>query len=90
MFLHLTDADSGELVAQVDYIPQSWVYPTDWWVEGEYIADPISLPVADLPSGNYQVWLGIYDPDTGERLSVLDESGELLTNHSLPLTTIAR
>ena len=64
-FLHVTDSSSDELVQQIDFVPQSWMYPTDWWIEGEYITDPISLPLGDLPSGEYQIWLGIYDPETG-------------------------
>jgi hypothetical protein len=32
IFLHLTDAGTGELVEQIDFIPQSWTYPTDWWL----------------------------------------------------------
>jgi len=90
IFLHLTDASSGELVEQVDFIPQSWTYPTDWWTAGEYIADPISLSLSNIPSGEYQVWLGIYDPDSGERLSVSDNSGMEYANDSLPLTSISR
>ena len=90
IFLHLTDKNTGELVEQIDFIPQSWTYPTDWWVSGEYITDPISLPLSDLPSGEYQVWLGIYDPDTGERLSVSDQSGTEYVNNTFPLTSIAQ
>ena len=90
IFLHLTDASTGSLVGQVDYIPQSWAYPTDWWVAGEYIADPISLPVSHLPGGEYQLWLGIYDPDSGERLAVSDASGTAYANKTLPLALLNR
>jgi hypothetical protein len=90
IFLHMTDGDTGELVKQIDFIPQSWTNPTDWWIAGEYITDPISLPLSDLPGGEYQVWLGIYDPDTGERLVVSDNSGMEYANKSLLLTSIKR
>jgi hypothetical protein len=30
-FIHLIDAASGELVAQADFVPRDWTYPTDWW-----------------------------------------------------------
>lgn len=88
MFLHLIDNQSGELVGQIDYIPQSWSYPTDWWVDGEFIADPVSLSLDGLPGGEYQIWLGIYDPDDGERLSITNEVGMDVVNRALLLTTI--
>jgi hypothetical protein len=90
IFLHVTDENTGELVQQIDFIPQLWAYPTDWWIAGEYITDPISLPLSNLPDGEYQVWLGIYDPDTGERLTVSDKSGMEYANKSLLLTSIRR
>ncbi len=90
IFLHVRNASSGELAAQADYIPRAWTYPTDWWEAGEYIADPISLSLTDLPAGVYQVWLGIYDPDTGERLLVADNEGTAYPNNQIPLTSIDR
>ncbi len=85
IFVHLVDS-AGNIAAQSDLIPRSWTYPTNWWEQSEIIADTISLPVAGLASGEYGVWLGLYDPDTGKRLSPLPSG--LTANDALWLTTI--
>ena len=37
---------------------------------------PIDVP-ADLPPGQYQVEIGVYDPNTGARLPVTDAAGQV-------------
>jgi hypothetical protein len=69
-FVHLYDAESGEVVAQADVMPHDWSYPTTWWEEGEVVSDEISLPLQDVPPGTYRVGVGVYHPDTGDRLPV--------------------
>ncbi|MCP4357124.1 MAG: hypothetical protein GY796_03785 [Chloroflexi bacterium] len=88
IFLHLTDAETGELVAQLDFLPQNWSYPTHWWQPGEYIPDPVSLEIGSLPPGQYHVWLGLYHPDSGERLPLTNAAGQPYPNAAYPLTTI--
>ena len=43
--------------------------PTASWVAGEYIQEtrPLTLP-ADLAAGSYQLRVGLFDPQTGERV----------------------
>jgi hypothetical protein len=67
-FVHLIDAASGELVAQADYVPRDWTYPTNWWEAGEVVVDTAVLPLESVGSGTYQLLVGLYDPDSGERL----------------------
>ena len=69
-FIHLLDAASGELVAQADFVPRDWTYPTNWWEAGEVVVDTAVLPLETVGSGTYQLLVGIYDPDSGERLLV--------------------
>jgi hypothetical protein len=69
-FVHLLDAETGELVAQVDVVPRDWTYPTTWWESGEVVSDEIALSTSDVPSGVYRVAIGVYDPETGARLPV--------------------
>lgn len=71
-FVHLHDAESGELVAQVDVMPRNWTYPTTWWEAGEVVSDEIVLPLGEALPGRYRLWIGVYHPDTGERLSISD------------------
>ena len=67
-FVHVFDPDSGAVVAQADVMPRNWTYPTNWWAEGEYVDDPISVSLDGVPSGTYWIAVGVYHPDSGERL----------------------
>ncbi len=73
MFVHLIGPD-GLLYGQVDHIPGAGAYPTTGWLPGEYIADEYAIPVAqNAPPGDYQLIVGLYDPDTGQRLTIGEE-----------------
>jgi len=71
-FVHLLDAETGELAAQVDVMPRNWGYPTRWWGQGEFVSDEIRLSVSDVAHGTYRLAIGVYDPETGARLPVVD------------------
>lgn len=82
VFVHLVDA-AGALVAQKDNEPAAGGYPTARWRAGEYLRDVYDLDVpATLPSGAYQLRVGLYRRD-GERLPVqpgnADRSATLAT-----------
>jgi hypothetical protein len=84
-FVHLLDSETGELVAQVDVMPRDWTYPTTWWEKGEVVSDEIILTVSDAPAGVYRVTIGVYDPETGARLPVLDTARTGEAQDHLPL-----
>jgi len=65
IFVHLLDP-AGQLAGQADGPPANGAYPTSLWDPGEIIVDPHALP--ELPAGRYRIQLGLYRPDTGERL----------------------
>jgi uncharacterized protein (DUF2141 family) len=69
VFLHVVDARTGALAAQLDFVPQSWAYPTTYWRAGEYVEDEVALDLTDLSAGSYEVKVGLYDPAPGERLA---------------------
>jgi hypothetical protein len=77
VFVHLLDTEY-QIVAQHDGQPQGNAYPTSVWDVDEVLADehPLSLP-PDLPAGDYQLRVGLYLPETGERLPV-EGSGDSL------------
>jgi uncharacterized membrane protein len=79
VFVHLRDR-TGRTVAQADHIPSEALValPTSTWREGETVPDVSYLQVpADTPPGEYQLLVGLYNPDTLERLPVEgDSSGE--------------
>jgi hypothetical protein len=83
VFLHLLD-DGGRIVAQGDAPPQAGRYPTHWWDPGEVIRDPhvVSLP-ADLPSGPYRLVVGLYLPETEERLPLVGLGGDTVMVETL-------
>jgi hypothetical protein len=89
VFTHVLES-SGQLVANHDGIPGNGRYPTPSWMPGMIIADAhtIELP-ADLPAGDYEVGVGLYDPESGERLAVVGGDGEAYTEGSFPLTAIS-
>lgn len=74
VFVHLESA-SGP-AAQADGVPVCWSYPTDLWRPGQIIADQHALPIsAETPPGFYPLEIGLYLPDSFERLEVLDIAG---------------
>jgi hypothetical protein len=64
-------------MAQTDVVPRQWTYPTSQWREGEIVPDEIVLSLEGVPPGVYRLWVGVYQPDTGERLSIEDISADL-------------
>ena len=72
VFVHLLDA-RGETVVQHDGWPQGGAYPISICDEGEGLLDehPLLLP-AGLPPGDYRLRVGLYRPESGERLPVAD------------------
>ena len=69
--------DEVRQVAGFDSRPLGGDYPTDWWEEGERIVDPHTLDLGDVPAGHYQLRIGMYRLDTGERLPAYDATGPL-------------
>lgn len=67
-FVHLLDTVTGQPVTQADGVPRNWSYPTTAWLPGEFVSDTVSLDLSGVPAGNYQLVIGLYDPDSGRRL----------------------
>jgi 4-amino-4-deoxy-L-arabinose transferase-like glycosyltransferase len=92
VFVHLEgDEEAGGasgLWGQADGRPVCWTYPTYDWRPGQIIADQHAIHIKpDTPTGDYQILTGMYLPDTGARLNVLDEAGNPVAN-SVKLTTV--
>jgi hypothetical protein len=87
VFVHLVDG-AGSLVAQHDSQPRDGRYPTSVWDQGEVVDDPhlLALP-EDLPDGDYQVIVGLYSVESGERLPVLDGESNPIGD-SVPLVVM--
>jgi hypothetical protein len=87
VFVHLVDS-TGSLVAQHDSQPRDGRYPTSVWDQGEVVDDAhlLVLP-ANLPDGDYQVVVGLYSVESGERLPVLDGESNPIGD-SVPLVVM--
>ena len=70
VFVHLLDS-AGALIAQSDGEPAQWSYPTTAWLAGDFIVDrhQFAIPSAFSAEGHV-LRIGLYHPDTGERLPV--------------------
>ncbi len=81
VFVHLLD-DQGQLQGQADSPPGPGKYPTSVWDAGELIADLHTMSLApDLPPGEYKIAIGLYDPESGQRVQVVDENGKITADH---------
>jgi len=80
VFVHLFDPATEEIVAQDDAIPRQNQYPTSWWAEGEVVSDEITISLRDLPPGRYRLALGVYDPQTMDRLAAVGPDGAPVAN----------
>ncbi len=82
VFVHLVAPD-GTIVSQFDTQP-TWVvpWPTSHWTPGQPVLDSHRLLLPpDLPPGRYQVQVGMYYWETLERLPVLDETMQPVSDH---------
>jgi hypothetical protein len=84
VFVHLVD-ETGALVAQDDVSPRKGGYPTWAWHSGDLVADPHQVELPDeLPGGRYTWLVGMYQPDTLERLPVVGPEGPV-PDDAIPL-----
>ncbi len=93
VFVHLisADASSGQNdgpAAQSDGPPLDGDYPTSFWDSGEVIVEERTMPTAGLAPGTYQLHVGMYLLETGERLPALDGTGNRLPDDVVPLAEV--
>ncbi len=75
VFVQLIDANQ-QVVAQHDSQPKNGTAPTDSWAVGEYVVDEHLLDLPPTLAGEYRLIVGMYRPDTGERLPINTADGE--------------
>jgi hypothetical protein len=87
-FFHLYAPELG-MAAQIDQPPLRGGNPTDTWQPDEIIVEQIRLTVnPGAPPGDYTLYIGMYDPENGERVLLTDEQGATLVDRQLPLVRI--
>jgi mannosyltransferase len=70
VFVHVGAPDAIP-VAQADGVPGEWLRPTTTWRAGEVIADTYTVPLAGVSPGRYSLLVGLYDSETGQRLTTV-------------------
>jgi hypothetical protein len=87
VFVHLVGAEpnpdvEGGLWGQQDQEPQGGAAVTSTWRPGQVIADGYLVPIdPSAPPGEYQLEVGLYHPQRGERLPAFDPDGTPLGDH---------
>ncbi len=72
VFVHVRDAN-GNVVFQNDKLPLNALLPMTRWQAGQPLRDAHAMVIpADVPAGTYQVFAGVYDPISGQRLVTAD------------------
>jgi hypothetical protein len=83
VFLHIYNA-AEEMVTGGDAMPRQNTYPTTEWRAGQMVEDQHVVPL-DIPSGTYQIVLGMYHLGSGQRLPVYRPDGEPVADASILL-----
>jgi hypothetical protein len=74
LFLHLTAPD-GFVKAQRDQQPFNGLWPTGRWTAGDLLADRYTIRLDDwLQPGEYLLLAGLYEPQSGQRLTLVNAS----------------
>lgn len=86
VFTHLVH--EGELIAQHDGAPACAFAPTSLWEKGEFVRDEhVILLGQDLPSGEMQLRVGVYDLLTFDHLAVVGENVDSVVLQSIELNS---
>jgi hypothetical protein len=83
VFVHLVD-EEGTIWGQHDSQPVNGYYPTSFWDQDEIVKDEHAFVVSeDTPPGEYRIEVGMYRLADGQRLSIVDQDGQVLYDKAL-------
>lgn len=85
IFNHLVNLQTGEAISLVDRLAgHNGTKPSSQWEENEWLFDEFDLLLpSDLPDGEYQLQIGLYGVQDGQRLPIAGQP-----DGSLPLAII--
>ncbi|MDH4138534.1 MAG: hypothetical protein OEW09_17710, partial [Anaerolineae bacterium] len=88
VFTRLVDT-RDKIVAQKDNPPVDGFYPTTKWEVGEIVRDQYDLLISpEAQLGEYQLEIGMYLVETGQRLAILSEETHSPVGDKIVLGTI--
>ncbi len=71
VFTQMLDLETDERLAGIDTQPQKGAWPTSRWVKNEVIVDEYFVAVPPgLEAGAFKIIVGLYQPETGQRLQL--------------------
>ncbi|MBN1991157.1 MAG: glycosyltransferase family 39 protein [Anaerolineae bacterium] len=80
VFVHAVGPDQV-IRGQWDSQPAQGEAPTSGWIPGEVVEDSYQIPMAkDAPPWKYDIFVGMYDPLTGERLPLSSPNAPVSNN----------
>ncbi len=89
ILIHLVD-EAGRIVAQADGAPLGGLLNSLLWRPGDRWQDDHMITVPpDVVPGEYLLLIGMYDWQSGERLSITQDGGLPASNNTLQLQTIS-
>ncbi len=83
VFVHILDSEN-KVRGQRDSLPGGGTLPTTGWLANEVIADQYEIPIQpDVPSGQYVIEIGMYQAETGQRLPIINQQGQIVDDRIL-------
>jgi hypothetical protein len=83
VFIHLLDAEDT-IQGQRDSLPGNGMLPTTGWLPGEVIVDQYEVPIqSDVLPAQYAIEVGMYRAETGQRLPIINQKGQVVDNRVL-------
>jgi hypothetical protein len=83
VFIHLLDTED-KIWGQRDSLPGNGMLPTTGWLPGEVIVDQYEIPIQpDVLPAQYAIEVGMYRAETGQRLSIINQKGQVVDNRVL-------
>ncbi|NTU62104.1 MAG: YfhO family protein [Chloroflexi bacterium] len=61
VFAHVFDPATKAITAQWDAMPRDNAYPTSRWIENEVVTETLTIPLTNVPPGDYRIAVGLYE-----------------------------
>ena len=83
VFVHVLDSEN-KVWGQRDSLPGEGNLPTTGWLPGEVIVDQYKVPIRpDARPGQYVIEIGMYQAETGQRLPIINQKGQVVDDRVL-------